>query len=83
MTERIQSNTKLKLWRTESLARSTKLKILLMPRVNQRNHSAGPGQDVGRLAKRALFMSVPLLLHGTSHTVSGLRAMPAQRPYIP
>jgi hypothetical protein len=58
MTERIRSNTKLKLWRTESLARSTKLKLLLMPRVNRRDHSAGPGQEVGRLAKRALFKSV-------------------------
>ena len=58
MTERIRSNTKLKLWRAESLARGTKLKFLLMPRVNRRDHSAGPGQDVGRLAKRVLFKSV-------------------------
>jgi hypothetical protein len=29
-----------------------------MPRVNRRDHSAGPGQEVGRLAKRALFISV-------------------------
>jgi hypothetical protein len=58
MTERIRSNTKLKLWWTESLARSTKLKLLLMPRVNRRYHSAGPGQEVGRQAKRALFILV-------------------------
>ncbi len=58
MTERIRSDTTLKLWRTESLARSTKLKLLLMPRVNRRDHLAGLAQDVGRQAKRALFKSV-------------------------
>jgi hypothetical protein len=55
MTKRIRSNTKLKLWRTESLAHSTTLKLLLMPRVNRCDHSAGPALEVGRLAKRALF----------------------------
>jgi hypothetical protein len=50
--------SKLKLWRTESLSRSTKLKLLLMPRVNRRDHSAGPAQIVSRQATRALFKSV-------------------------
>jgi hypothetical protein len=58
MTERVRSNTKLKLWRTEKLVQSTKLKLLLMPRVNRRDHSGELAQDVGRQAKRALFKSV-------------------------
>jgi hypothetical protein len=33
--------------------------------------------------KRAVHIGTELLLHGTSHMVSGLRAMPAQRPYVP
>jgi hypothetical protein len=72
MTERIRSNTKLKLWRTESLAQGTKLKLLLMPRLKRRDHSAGPGQEVGRAGeKSAVQIGTELLLHGTSYTVSG------------
>jgi hypothetical protein len=84
MTERIRSKQKLKLWLTESLAQSTKLKLLLMPSVNRRDHSAGPGQEVGRAGETsAVQIGTELLLHCTSHTVSGLRTMPAQLPYVP
>jgi hypothetical protein len=53
---------KLKLWRTESLAGSTKIKILADAPVSQCNQ---------------------LLQNGTcpTHTVSGLRALPAQWQY--
>jgi hypothetical protein len=78
MTEQIRSNTKLKLWRTKSLARSTKLKLLLMPRVNRRDHSAGPAQDVGRQAKRALFKSVWNCCCTTPATLS-VASVPCQR----
>ncbi len=33
--------------------------------------------------KSTVHIGTELLLHGTSHTVRGLRAMPAQRPYVP
>ncbi len=62
----------------------TQIKTLADARVNRCDHLAKPAQDVGRLAKRALFqICTELLLHGASHTVSGLRAMPAQRQYVP
>jgi hypothetical protein len=77
LTERIRS-TKLRLWRTESLARGTKLKLLLMPRVNRRDRSAGPGQDVGRLAKRALFISV-LNCCCTVQVTRSVASVPCQR----
>jgi hypothetical protein len=65
MTEQILSNTKLKLWWTEYLVQSSKLKLLLMNLVNQCNHSAGTGE------KSAVHIGTELLLHCTSHTVSG------------
>jgi hypothetical protein len=77
MTEQIRSNTNLKLWRTESLAQGTKLKLLLMSGVNRRDHSAGPGQDVGRLAKRALFKLV-LNYRGTSPVTRSVASVPCQ-----
>ncbi len=49
---------KLKLWQTKSLAGSTKLKLLLMPRVNWCNHSALPVQALGLLTKSVLFRAV-------------------------
>ncbi len=33
--------------------------------------------------KGAVQIGIPLLLHGISHTVSGLHAIPAQQQYIP
>jgi hypothetical protein len=58
--------------------RSTKLKLLLMPRVNRRFHSAGPGQEVGRLAKRALFKSV-LNCCCTTPVTRSVASVPCQR----
>jgi hypothetical protein len=74
-----------------------KIKTLADARVNRCYHAARPAQEVGlsgptphflgRLAKSAQLCAVQigteLLLHGTSHTVSGLRAMPVQLPYVP
>ncbi len=108
-----RSNTKLKLWQTESLAWSTKLKLLLMPSVNwlcqltscgawctvrdepvltwcrgngrvgypSGDYSAGQAQEVGRQTRCSNRYGI--VAARTSHTVSGLRAMPEQRPYVP
>ncbi len=76
-----------KTWRNEwqkSKLVEHKIKTLADARLKRCDHLAEPGQEVGRHAKRALFhIGTEVLLHCTSHTVSGLRAMPAQRPYVP
>jgi hypothetical protein len=41
-----------------------------------------PGSGQTR-EKRAVQNGMELLLHHTSHTVSGLSAMPAQQQYVP
>jgi hypothetical protein len=77
-----------KTWRNEWLIlKSVKHKIqtLADARVNRCDHSAGrAGPRSGPTGEMcAVQIGTELLLHGTSHTVSGLRAVPAQRPYVP
>jgi hypothetical protein len=62
---------------------STKLKLLLTPvSTDVIIWLACPGSGLTG-EKSAVQIGTELLLHGTSHTVSGLRAMPAPRPSVP
>jgi hypothetical protein len=76
-----------KTWRIEGLKLKSvehKIKTLADARLKRCDHSAEPAQECWPTGeKSAVHIGTELLLHGTSHTVSGIRAMPAQRPYVP
>jgi hypothetical protein len=82
MTEHIRSNTKLKLWQTESLAKH-KIKTLADPVSTDAIIRLGQPRKWVDWRKERFQIGTEFLLHCTSHTVSGLRAMPAPRQYVP
>jgi hypothetical protein len=62
--------------------KSVKHKIKALADAMRSFGRAGPGSGpTGE--KSTVQIRTELLLHGTSHTVSGLGAMPAQRPCVP